>query len=137
MRAALLASLAICCGTAQADEVWRTRDGGLVIYEADIGSTAVLSAPGPYGTVSVYVPGLGGVWGQDRRQSYDAYYIGSAEGGPCEAALMAPDERVSHDWGTARLVLTRRGFPTTILLLTSPCGGTEEDLIVGEPVVAE
>ena len=128
---------ALAFGSAHADEVWRSeQDDSLIVYETDIGTTAVLSAQADkLGRFAVYAPGLGGVWGGDRRSSYDGYYIGFDEGGPCEASLTGVDERVSHNWGRARLVLTDRGFPTTILLLLSPCGGTDETLIVGKPMV--
>lgn len=132
---AVLSALAAMIGHAAADEVWRTQDGGLIVYETDIGSTAVWSAQAGDRTLSVYVPGLGGVWGGDRRRSYEGYYVGHAEGGPCEAALVAVDDRTSHDWGRARVVLAERGFPTTVLLLLSPCGGDEETLMLGEPAV--
>ena len=135
-RPALVAALALLCGTASADEAWRTQHGGVIVYEADHGGTAVLGAEREAGgPVCVYVSGLGGVWGADRRQSYDdAYYVAEGEGGPCEAALQAVDGRTSHDWGRARVVLTERGYPTTILLLLTPCGGADEALIVGEPI---
>ena len=129
---AALCAGAASLGVAHADEVWETK-GGFVTYEADVGTTAVLSAPTEAGRVSVYVPGLGGVWSERRRQSYEGYFIGHEEGGPCEAALQGVDDRAGHYWGSARIVLTERGFPTGLFIVLDPCDGAEE-LIVGKPV---
>ena len=131
--AALAAFIAL--GTAQADEVWETQ-GGFAVYEADVGTTAVLRVQAEdLGEVYVYIPGLGGMWGERRQQSYDAYFVGAAPGGPCEAALRATDERESRLWGEARVVLTEPGFPTGLFVLLHPCDGREEIFVFGKPVV--
>ena len=136
IRVALVGALEALCalGAARADEVWETQ-GGFAVYEADVGTTAVLRVPTEdLGEVYVYIPGLGGMWGERRRQSYDAYFVGAEPGGPCEAALQATNDRQSQFWGEARVVLTERAFPTGLFVLLKPCDGREEVFVFGKPV---
>ncbi|MCX7300738.1 MAG: hypothetical protein NTX73_10250 [Rhodobacterales bacterium] len=112
-----IAALLLLATPAAADEVWNS-NWGQVVYQADIGSTAVLSVPYATGMASLYIQGLGG--NADQRGVHQAYWI-STETGPCEATMTGPDGVSSTNWGVATVIFDKPEYPSGFTVLWGIC----------------
>lgn len=109
--AALLA--APFCAPAAADEVW-SGDWGRVIWETDIGITAVLLAEGAAGTAPrrLYVEGLT-LDMSGRRTTYSGIWTATTGDGGCELSIVDPvSQQPTPHWGTFSITFVERAFPS-------------------------
>ena len=121
-------------GAALADEVWNT-PAGEVIYEADEGSTAILSyAIGDDKRGYLYFPGLAG--NVEDRGIHHGYWI-VPDAGECGAVMKGPNEEESDNWGRATIMFHDKGFPSDWTLLTGICFGEPDTPLVGTAVTGQ
>jgi hypothetical protein len=104
----LLAALMLAT-PALADEVWISPQGE-VIYEEDIGTTAVFSVPIAGIPTRLYIENLGGNF-DNRIGVFFGYWVAEADG-DCTASLLTPEGRGSNMWGRVELVFDTQNFPS-------------------------
>lgn len=98
---------------AAADEVW-TGDWGRIVWETDLGITAVLSADGGTGASPrrLYVEGLT-LDAAGRRTTYEGIWTAETGEGGCALALVDPvSQAPTPYWGTFRITFVERAFPS-------------------------
>jgi hypothetical protein len=110
-----------------ADEVWFSEQFGEIVYEKDIGDTAVFSIPGshPGSQVFMYLPGLAAKLSD--RGLHNGYWIESAPGG-CDSERTGADGLASDAWGDLQVEFDEPSYPTGFVVRLGSCGGdfTEE-----------
>ena len=129
------AALVMCLG-AVADEVWSTVIGD-VIYEKDIGDTAVLSYPMDYPDTRghVFIKGLGGNY--DNRGHFSGYWSEPQMEEPlCDVTIIDGNGLETTNWGRVSITFLDSGFPSGWVALRGNCFGEPVDHLVGNPVVA-
>lgn len=140
--AAGLALAGLSAAAVGADEAW-TSDLGPVVYETDIGETAVFSLTHvDTGGQRIYLPFL--ATSLDARVGlYEGYWIASdtqrmeAHHGRCEAGLVTADGQTSWHWGRILLEFDQAGFPTGFAAMSSYCLGEMTDEWRAEPVTGD
>lgn len=100
-----------------ADEAWTTSFGD-VIYETDIGDTAIFLLQNSEVPGRMYFPGLAG--SLEDRGSHLGYWIGQGEGF-CDASLTGIDGMTSKNWGSVMLTFDRPTFPTAWTAVLGEC----------------
>lgn len=100
-----------------ADEAWTTPFGN-VIYEKDIGDTAIFFTDYRGDDTRLYFPGLAGQL--DDRGSHQGYWITSGDG-PCSAELAGPDGTSSNDWGRMMITFDNSTFPSGWTAIVGTC----------------
>ena len=108
-----LALAALTATPLAADEAW-TGDWGRVIWETDMGITAVLLADGGAGAPvrRLYVEGLA-LDATSRRGSYAGIWTASFGDGGCELPVVDPvSQQPTAHWGTFRITFVERSFPS-------------------------
>ena len=133
--AALAAASVLAAGPVLADEVWTTAAGD-VIYEADVGDTAVLSYPLAGGMKGyLFFPGLAG--NSTTRGVHAGYWM--APGETCSSEMTGATGFTSKAWGPVQIIFDTPGFPSGWTLLSAVCFGstsTSTTALIGRPKVA-
>jgi hypothetical protein len=127
MRKTLLLGALLLNTAAQADERWQSNYGD-VIYEADVGETAVLSFPGahPGHRVHMYVEGLGGNY--DQRDVFSGYWI-APEQSDCPIEMSGEDGLTSSTWGSVVIAFDNTGFPSAFTAQLADCFGDDMEIM--------
>lgn len=137
MRVKLLVSLAflgnLAFPTVQADEVWDS-NSGRIVYEAEMGPTAMWS----YGTQQepgvIYVLGLAKVY--SNRASYPGYWAKNTSKKPCDTQRPGINGQMTAHWGRFNVKFLDKDFPSRWEATWSYCDGPDESLKVeAKPVV--
>ncbi|MCP3970256.1 MAG: hypothetical protein GY717_08065 [Rhodobacteraceae bacterium] len=128
IRLILAAGLIAAATPVLADEAWTTTFGD-VIYEADVGDTAVLLVDDPSDRGRLYFPGLAG--NSSDRSTHFGYWIAEDEG-TCDAALTGIDGMKSSTWGSAIITFDVASFPTGWTATLGKCFGAPETGIRAE-----
>lgn len=117
---------------AAADETWMSDQYGEIIYEKDVGDTAVFSMAGghPGSRVFIYLPGLAG--NSTDRSEYDGYWIESAPG-ECSTEKAGVDGMQSDLWGNAKVTFDTPSYPSGFVLSVGSCSGAFTDEGWAEP----
>ncbi|MFT3729297.1 MAG: hypothetical protein QM759_15850 [Terricaulis sp.] len=132
---AALAS-ALLCAPALADEVWSLPSGNQIVYDRDVGNTAVLTYRAEQGVAQgqIFVVGLGGQ--TDHRGAYRAYWVEADDAGAaCPAAIVDAEGHTWHRWGLATLSFARPGFPSAITVARGECLSVPGRGVTARPVV--
>lgn len=136
MLAAAMAFAALSAAPAVADEVWSLPSGNQVIYDRDVGTTAVLTYTPEQGLErgQIFVVGMAGqVEGRGR---YQAYWVENDDAGAaCPAALTDAEGNTWRRWGLATVTFQRRGFPSAITISRGECLGAPTGRVTARPVV--
>lgn len=124
-----------------ADEVW-TSDAGTIIYEKDIGSTAVFSYATPgvkNAETRLFIKGLtSDVYGANRvRGSYTGYWIDNSGRQTCEAALISPMGVGSRSWGSFQITFRRSGSWWAWTALLGDCFEKPSRRLTARPAMAD
>lgn len=128
--AGIVSVMAMAAAPVLADEMWDTSMGRM-IWETDIGETAVLLLNGPEGQVlRAFVPGLardvaGG------RGLYRGYWTASGGEEPCEAQLIDPMGSKTYYWGTFTMTFVADAFPSDWAGVSGSCFYPQETAISG------
>ena len=128
LRALLATSIlaTLFAGQAMADESWSLPNGNQLIYDRDIGSTAVLTyqpARGR-GRGQIFVVGLGGQ--ASNRGQYTAYWVEADDAGVlCPAGIVDAEGRLWHRWGLASVAFGNSGSPSPITIFQAECLTTQ------------
>lgn len=127
------AALLTTATQAMADEVWDTNTGR-VVYEAEMGPTAVWT----YGTEAtpgvIYVPGLAKVY--TNRGSYRGYWAKDKSKKTCSTLRPGVLGRMTAHWGYFDIKFIDKDFPSRWEASWSYCDGEYEALkIEAKPVV--
>ena len=107
---------------ALADESWSLPSGNQVVYDRDIGNTAVLTYQPEQGQGrgQVFVVGLGGR--SANRGQYTAYWVEADDAGPaCPAAIVDAEGRMWRRWGLATVVFGNPNGPSAISISQADC----------------
>ncbi|EAU40017.1 hypothetical protein FP2506_02210 [Fulvimarina pelagi HTCC2506] len=137
----IVSTIAFCLHASSfaiADEAWVLSDGSEVIYETDIGDTAVLTYDYRGSRVRLYLPGLS--LSSGGRGTFYGYWIEPDRDSYCGAELTGPDGARSSSWGRAVVSFDRPSFPSgwTAELgrcFEEPRGSVRADAIYGDVVV--
>lgn len=136
MFAAAAALCALVSMPAAADEVWSLPSGNQVIYDRDVGSTAVLTYTPEQGLGrgQIFVVGLAGQY--EGRGRYQAYWVENDDAGAaCPASLTDAEGNVWRRWGLATVTFQRPGFPSAITISRGECLGAPSGRVTARPVV--
>lgn len=117
----------------QADEVWDS-NSGRIVYEAEMGPTAVWS----YGTQQepgvIYVLGLAKVY--SNRASYVGYWAKNTSKKACDTQRPGINGQMTSYWGRFNVKFLDKDFPSRWEGTWSYCDGADEALKVqAKPVV--
>jgi hypothetical protein len=121
---------------AAADEVWSLPSGNQVIYDRDVGSTAVLTYTPEQGLGrgQIFVVGLAGQY--EGRGRYQAYWVENDDAGvACPAALTDAEGNSWRRWGLATVTFQRPGFPSAITISRGECLHAPSGRVTARPVV--
>ncbi|QNL18362.1 hypothetical protein HXX25_02815 [Hyphobacterium sp. CCMP332] len=115
-------------GAAVADEVWTDEFGNQVIYQSQIGSTAVFT--GPEGE-TYFIENLAGNF-SDRRGDFAGFWLvmpqdAGEEQYDCASTRIAPDGRSSTYWGPVSIRFDRPAFPTGFTMTRGYCADLTSD----------
>lgn len=135
---ALTLALAPAAGPAAASEVW-FGDWGRIVWEADLGITAVLHAEGTGGAAPrrLYVEGLT-LDAAGRRSSYDGIWTAAGGEGGCALSLVDPvSAQPTPYWGTFRITFVGRTAPSAWAGVWGDCTDTPLNAFGAEPVPGE
>ena len=139
MRLRLPLALAVLLASpAAADEVW-SGDWGRIVWETDLGITAVLRADGSAGIAPrrLYVEGLT-LDSAGRRTSYDGIWTAAFGDGGCALSLVDPiSAQPTPYWGTFRLTFVGRAFPSAWAGVWGECTDIPLNAFGAEPVQGE
>ncbi len=118
--------------TAMADESWASAQYGDIVYEKDVGDTAVLSMAGghPGSRVYIYLPGLAG--NTSERGEFNGYWIESAPG-ECATDKTGADGLQSNLWGDVQVEFENPGYPSGFIMRMGSCGGEFTDEAWADP----
>lgn len=101
-------SLAFSVG-AMADEVW-TSNYGKVVYETDLGPTAVWSYRNESYNGLIYLAGLAGIY--KNRGSYEGYWVQYTSDKRCDTERPTQAGATSHYWGRFHIHFIDKDFPS-------------------------
>ena len=133
----VLASLmfgALLPSAALADEVWVMPSGNQLVYDRDIGDTAVLTYTPEQGMAKgqIFVVGLGGKY--DGRGEFDGYWVEEDDAGAhCAAGLIDAQGKPWRRWGLAHVSFEKKSFPSRLTVTRGECLKGA----VGKPVTAK
>lgn len=135
LKALFAATLLTAGSQAAADEVWETNTG-TVVYEAEMGPTAVWT----YGTQDapgvIYVPGLAKVY--TNRGSYRGYWAKDKSEKACSTVRPGVVGRMTAYWGYFDVKFIDKDFPSRWEASWSYCDGEYEALKVeAKPVLGD
>lgn len=134
--AAAAAFAALLAAPARADEVWSLPSGSQLVYDRDVGDTAVLTyrPEQGLGRGQIFVVGMAGqVEGRGR---YQAYWVEDGDAGPaCPAVLTDAEGNAWRRWGLATVIFQRPGFPSAITISRGQCLGAPTGRVRAQPVV--
>jgi len=119
--------------TVAADEVWES-SFGRVIYETDIGPTAIWSyrADGYVGLI--HLAGLAGIY--TNRGSYEGYWVQNASEKRCRTQRPTQNGATSYYWGRFHITFVNKDFPSHWKAKWSYCNDEmEEKLWLARPIV--
>ena len=132
IRLAAIAALVLAAGTVQADEVWTTASGD-IIYEGDVGDTAIMSYPLAGGAKGyLFFPGLAG--NVTTRGLHAGYWM--APGESCKSEMTGANGFKSKAWGPIQIIFDAPGSPAGWTLLSAVCfgsTGTSTTALIGKP----
>ena len=117
---------------AMADENWTSAQYGEIVYEKEVGDTAVLSMAGghPGSRVYIYLPGLAG--NTTERGEFNGYWIESAPG-ECASEKTGADGLQSNLWGDVQVEFESPGSPGGFIMRMGSCGGEFTDEAWADP----
>jgi hypothetical protein len=122
---------------AAADEVWSLPSGNQVVYDRDVGETAVFSYKAEQGLASgwIFVPGLAGVY--EGRGTYRGYWVEEADAGDnCAAGLVDAEGKTWRRWGLAEIKFAKPTFPSKIRIARGNClNGFQGKPVTAKPVI--
>jgi len=128
---AAAAVLVASATTAQADEVWNSDIAGMVVYEQDMGRTAILSFEGDRGRGHFYIDGLGGNY--SNRGTFSGYWIDPSSDDSCGGNLQGPDGVSSNYWGQVVMYFDNPGFPSGWSMEVGECFGPPQHHVRANP----
>lgn len=135
-----LAALALAAAlplAAAADEVWSLPSGNQIVYESDVGSTAVLSYKPEQGLEDgfIFVPGLGGAY--EGRGTYKGYWVeAESAGDACPAALVDAEGNTWGRWGLIEIKFAKPTYPSKLKIRRGTClDGFTSKTITAKPVI--
>lgn len=136
----LLVITAFLATTTLADEVWKSNVGE-IIYEKDIGNTAVLSYATPgvqNSTTRLFINNLvPDVYGGGQRGNYSGYWTDNSKRQVCEAAIVDPMGTRTNSWGRFEITFKKEGSWWAWTGSTSNCFGQPIQTIFAKPNMAE
>jgi len=113
---------AIFAGSAIADEVWVMPSGNQIVYDRDVGDTAVLTYRAEQGLQSgqIFVVGLGGR--SEGRNAYQGYWVEADDAGAaCPAAIVDAEGKTWRRWGLVTIAFAKPSFPSSITITRGEC----------------
>ncbi len=120
---------------AAADEVWDT-NSGRVVYEAEMGPTAVWSYGSAQEPGVIYVLGLAKVY--ENRGSYAGYWAKNTAKQACDTQRPGIDGKMTPYWGRFDVKFLDKDFPSRWEATWSYCDGADEALkVAATPVVGD
>ncbi len=137
LRTILAASIlaALFAAPAMADESWSLPSGNQIVYDRDVGATAVLTYQPEQGQGrgQIFVVGLGGQ--SANRGQYTAYWVEADDAGAvCPAALVDAEGRMWRRWGLATVVFGNPNGPSAISISQAECLTTRWRTVTARPV---
>jgi hypothetical protein len=129
-------ALTLIAAPASADEVWSLPSGNQLVYDRDVGDTAVLTYVPEQGDGrgQIFVVGLAGQY--EGRGSYQAYWVENDDAGAaCPAALTDAEGNTWRRWGIATISFQRATFPSRITIARGECLNAPSGRITARPVV--
>ncbi|NBB84502.1 MAG: hypothetical protein GVY28_14010 [Alphaproteobacteria bacterium] len=133
---ALAAAVGVATAPAAADEEWDSTVGRIV-YQVDIGSTAVWSYP-PHderpGGLLVF-DDLGGVF-TGRGTHAGVWIADGVDGAACATAISDPEGRETPYWGRVEIRFVDPDFPSRWVLDWARCDGPRQGSWKAYPVTA-
>lgn len=128
----LIASLA-ALNSVQADEVWDS-NSGRIVYEAEMGPTAVWSYGNQQEPGVIYVLGLAKVY--SNRTSYPGYWAKNTSKKACDTQRPGINGQMTAYWGRFNVRFLDKNFPSRWEATWSYCDEPDEALKVqAKPVV--
>ena len=145
MRKKIILMLVMCTFFASelvlADEVWDS-NFGRVIYETDIGPTAIWSYRTEHYVGLINLAGLAGIY--TNRGSYEGYWVQNASEKRCDTVRPTQNGATSNYWGRFHLTFIDKDFPSRWEATWSYCNDEMEDekweatpIVAGESVYKE
>jgi hypothetical protein len=129
-------ALTLIAAPASADEVWSLPSGNQLVYDRDVGDTAVLTYVPEQGDGrgQIFVVGLAGQY--EGRGAYQAYWVENDDAGAaCPAALTDAEGNTWRRWGIATISFQRATFPSRITIARGECLNAPSGRITARPVV--
>lgn len=96
-------------GAAMADEVW-TSNYGKVVYETDLGPTAIWSYRNENYNGLIHLAGLAGIY--KNRGSYEGYWVQYSSDKRCDTVRPTQNKDTSHYWGRFHITFIDKDFPS-------------------------
>lgn len=128
-----LGALTICVPVV-ADEVWDS-SFGRVIYETDIGPTAIWSYRTEHHVGLINLAGLAGI--HTNRGHYEGYWVQNDSAKRCNTVRPTQNGETSAYWGRFHITFIDKDFPSRWEAKWSYCNDEMEDsLWKGSPIVA-
>lgn len=124
----------VTSGLAVADEVWDS-NFGRVIYETDIGPTAVWSYRSENYVGLINLAGLAGIF--TNRGHYEGYWVQNHSEQECDTVRPTQNNETSSYWGRFHITFIDKDFPSRWEAKWSYCNDEMQDeLWEGTPIVA-
>lgn len=133
--AACLAA-ALLPGAAFADEVWSLPSGNQVVYDRDVGNTAVMTYRPEQGLADgqIFIVGLVGQF--ENRTSYQGYWVEADDAGDaCPASIVDAEGNTWRRWGLVTVRFARRTFPSRITITRGECLAAPTVRVTAQPVI--
>ena len=118
---------------AVADEIWDT-NSGRVVYEAEMGPTAVWTYGSQQEPGVIYILGLAKVY--ENRGSYAGYWAKDTAKQACETERPGIQGRMTKYWGRFNVRFIDKNFPSRWEATWSYCDGEDQEMkVTATPVV--
>ena len=134
--AAACVAAALLPTTASADEVWSLPSGNQLVYDRDVGATAVLTYRAEQGLSpgQIFVVGLGGQY--EGRTRYQGYWVEADDAGDaCAASIVDAEGRTWRRWGLTTVQFQRPTFPSRVTITRGECLSAPAGRVTAQPVV--
>jgi len=117
-----------------ADEVWDS-NFGRVIYETDIGPTAIWSYRSEHYVGLINLAGLAGIY--SNRGTYEGYWVQNKSEKRCTTVRPTQNGETSHYWGRFHITFIDKDFPSRWEAKWSYCNDEmQSKLWKASPIVA-
>lgn len=132
--ALMFVSSLVISGLAVADEVWDS-NFGRVVYETDIGPTAIWSYRTEEYVGLINLVGLAGI--HTNRDYYEGYWIQNYSQRRCKTVRPTQNGETSNYWGRFHITFIDKDFPSRWVAKWSYCNNDMQDEVwEASPIVA-